>query len=81
MAHDALGLALEQKRDLAGAAEQLEAGLAIEPDSWLAHYQLGNVLRDEGQSGEAIAHYERALELKPDAQAARDALVALLPRH
>jgi len=36
------------------------------PTAWLAQLNLGNALLQNGRTSEAIAHYERALQLKPD---------------
>ncbi len=36
------------------------------PDCWLAHNNLGKVLADAGNTGDAIAHYQSALFIKPD---------------
>jgi tetratricopeptide (TPR) repeat protein len=36
------------------------------PDSWLAHYNLGNTFFLDRQFPEAIAHYEQALKIRPD---------------
>lgn len=36
------------------------------PDAWLAHHQLGLLLKTQGKIGEAIQHYDHALKLKPD---------------
>jgi Ca-activated chloride channel family protein len=41
-----------------------------------AHYNLGNVLFKQGKYGEAITHYNRALELRPDWPEARNNLQA-----
>jgi tetratricopeptide (TPR) repeat protein len=41
------------------------ATLAKNPDAWLAHYNLGNLLRESGQAREAIDHYQAALRLNP----------------
>ena len=35
------------------------------PDCWLAHNNLGNVLADRGRIDEAIVHYRKALESNP----------------
>jgi protein O-mannosyl-transferase len=40
--------------------------LAKNPDSWMAHNQLGNVLVRSGRAEEAIPEYEAALRLRPD---------------
>ncbi len=39
--------------------------LARNPDSWVAHLNLGVALDDIGQPAEAVPHLQRALELKP----------------
>ncbi len=36
------------------------------PDAWLAHNNLGVILRGRGKDEEAVAHYRRSIELKPD---------------
>jgi tetratricopeptide (TPR) repeat protein len=43
-----------------------QAALASNPGSWSAHNGLGSVLHERGQSSEAIAHFRKAVELKPD---------------
>jgi protein O-mannosyl-transferase len=40
--------------------------LAKNPDSWMAHNQLGNVLVVTGRAAEAIPEYEAAIRLRPD---------------
>ncbi len=40
--------------------------LTKNPGSWVAHDNLASVLGRNGKIGEAIAHYEQALRLKPD---------------
>ncbi len=42
-----------------------EATLARNPDSWVAHLNLGTALDDAGRTDEALPHLQRALELKP----------------
>lgn len=39
--------------------------IARNPASWLAHYNLGNLLRETNRPHEAIERYERALALNP----------------
>jgi tetratricopeptide (TPR) repeat protein len=36
------------------------------PESWMAHNNLGMVLHQKGQQDEAIAHFQKALELDPN---------------
>jgi tetratricopeptide (TPR) repeat protein len=43
-----------------------EATLARNPDSWVAHLNLGTALDDAGRPEEALPHLQRALELKPN---------------
>ncbi len=40
--------------------------LAENPDAWLAHYNLGKLLADRGETDEAMAQYREALAAKPD---------------
>jgi tetratricopeptide (TPR) repeat protein len=42
-----------------------QTALAANPDSWLAHNNLGNFLFEQGQVDEAMAHYRRAVEMQP----------------
>jgi protein O-mannosyl-transferase len=42
------------------------AVLAADPDSWGAHNNLGGFLLTQGQSDAALAHFARAVELRPD---------------
>jgi len=55
--------------------------LAKNPDSWMAHGNLGRILsRRAGGLDEAIAHYEAALRLKPDHARAHYSLGVALQR-
>ncbi len=42
------------------------ATLQKNPDCWMAHYNLGIVLREQGEADQAIDHYQRAVALRPD---------------
>jgi tetratricopeptide (TPR) repeat protein len=43
-----------------------QAIITDNPRAWLAHYNLGNLLREEGRNPEAIAQYQQALRYKAD---------------
>jgi tetratricopeptide (TPR) repeat protein len=42
-----------------------QAALTGNPNSWLAHNNLGSVLFERGQTNEAMAHFEKAVEIEP----------------
>lgn len=53
--------------------------LARNPDCWMAHNNLGKILEDQGRLDEAIAQFQKVLELKPaSAQAHTNLAGALL---
>ncbi len=54
------------------------ATLAGNPDSWLAHNNLGAVLYQNQRLEEARAHYQKALDLNPDFALARSNLGVIL---
>jgi Flp pilus assembly protein TadD len=49
----------------AGVETLWQATLARNPDSGLAHNNLGTILRQKGRVDEAIAHYQEALQIMP----------------
>ena len=52
--------------------------MACTSGNWLAHNNLGAALAGRGQVDEAIAHYQKALEIKPDYAEAHNNLGAAL---
>jgi len=48
------------------------------PECWLAHNNLGQILLDRNQPEEALVHFQKALELKPDAPDFRNNVGAAL---
>ena len=42
------------------------ATLQKNPDCWMAHYNLGIALSEQGESDQAIEHYRQAIALRPD---------------
>lgn len=54
------------------ARSEFEAGLAHDPNNCTAHWKLGNtILEANGDSGEALAHLNKAVELCPELMQAR----------
>lgn len=54
-----------QKRDLEAAGEQIEAALALRPDSDLGLIMKGEMMRLSGNSLAAIEQFDAALQVKP----------------
>ena len=76
------GLALLDHRQPAEAAAQFTEELRLTPNETKAHYRLALALQQQGKLAEAVAHFQRALKLTPnfpEAQAARDAILAAHP--
>src|SRR5208282_3660905 len=78
------GLALLTWRQ-AGIYRNLETlwrdTLAKNPDCWMAHYNLGIALLNQGQTGEAFSQYLEAIRLNPDFALAHNNLGAALARN
>ncbi len=60
-------------KDLAGATTEFKDAVAKEPNNALARYSLGNALADSGKLTEAIAEWQKVLELQPDGPHAKAA--------
>ena len=73
LAHMRLGdAAAESAHSVDAAVRHYEAVLAIDPQHFRAHYNLGTVLMDvPGRHTDAIAHLESAVRLQPDNVEAR----------
>ena len=65
------GYQLMNDKDLAGAIAVFRRNVAEHPDSWNVHDSLGEGLAAAGETAAAIAAYEKALSMAPDAQKAR----------
>ncbi len=57
------------------------ATLQKNPDCWMAHYNLGIVLGEQGEGDQAIDHYRQAVALRPDYAEAHYNLGRLLVEH
>lgn len=64
-------LTWKQSRLYADPISLYEASLQQNPDSWVAHNNLGAALVDTGRLTDAIDHYRTALRLHPDYAAAQ----------
>ncbi|HSG02010.1 MAG TPA: tetratricopeptide repeat protein, partial [Vicinamibacterales bacterium] len=79
----ALGLPLwlltfESSRRFSNAETLYRSTLAENPDSWLAHGQLGILLHQQGRLDEALSHYDRARALNPSLASAHNNACSVL---
>ena len=65
------GSAAREAGDLATARACVDKALQLAPDMGMAHFNLGNILRDELKIEEAIGSYQRCIALQPDDAEAR----------
>jgi len=80
VAHNNLGVALDEQGRTEEAIELFSQVLAIKPDYVKAQYTLGNALNKQGRIEEAIEHYLEALRIKPDYVKAHNNLATALVR-
>ena len=66
-AHYALGLAYAYKQDFKSAAPSLEKSIALNPGNAYAYYQLGLVQYRLKRYDQTVIHFEKFLELMPEA--------------
>ena len=66
-AHYSLGLAYAYRKDFKGAAPSLTKALELNPNNAYAHYQLGVVQYQLKRYDQTIIHFEKFLEMMPDA--------------
>jgi Tfp pilus assembly protein PilF len=64
-------------KDVAMAEAEIRQGLELSPENEWAYLHLGDIYRQAGRTDEAAAMYERALEIAPKSEAARERLQAL----
>lgn len=77
-AHQLIGMSRFKRGDLEGAQQALQHAVQSDPDSGVAHARLANVLAKLGQSPQAVAMYERAIELAPSYNPGRQQFAELL---
>ncbi len=68
--HFGLGVAFDALGERKGARAELQQAIALRPDYIAARCKLGGVLTAEGRAADAIAQYERVLQLEPGHAAA-----------
>jgi tetratricopeptide (TPR) repeat protein len=72
------GLTWSRTHAFRDAASLWRDTLAKNPDAWLAHVNLGNIVRERGGLQAAMAHYREALRLRPDCAEAHSNLCLVL---
>jgi tetratricopeptide (TPR) repeat protein len=69
-----LAFQLHQQGKFTEAEQLYRAVLNADPDSAVAHHNLGTLLAQRNRSDEAIAHFEKAIAIKPDSTESRNNL-------
>ena len=77
LAHENMGIAQLQARDLPNAERSLRRAIALDPRLAGAYTALGVLLANTGRQPEAIDAWKRALQLDPNDTNARDNLEAI----
>jgi tetratricopeptide (TPR) repeat protein len=70
-AHNHLGIALRDKKDLAGAVAAFRKTIELDPKDACPHNNLGAALHSQGRLDEAITCLRKAIELVPNLPVAR----------
>ena len=71
-------LTFHQSRMYADMMTFYRTTVARNPGAWMAHNNLGNMLREAGRREEAVAHFEAALRARPDLHKTHNNLAACL---
>ncbi len=74
--HQAFGLRAQRRGDLQAARRSYERSLEERRQQPDVHYQLANVLLEQGYTADALAHYQQALALRPNMLEAQYRLIA-----
>ena len=75
---NSLGITLRSLGRIAEAADCYRGAIASREAFWEPHSNLGNILKDQCQTDEAIGHYQRAIELAPQVNIIRSNLLCAL---
>jgi tetratricopeptide (TPR) repeat protein len=70
-----------RQNDAAGAVDSLQKALQSDPDSGVAHYQLGLAFDQQHNEGRAEAEWREAVRIRPDLTDAQRALASLEMRR
>ncbi len=81
LAHNNLGVILDQRGRVREAIVQFQEAEEIRPGFAESHYNLAKALADGGQVEAAIAEYQKTLDIKPDHADARLNLGIALEKH
>ncbi|MGC8660353.1 MAG: tetratricopeptide repeat protein, partial [Desulfomonilaceae bacterium] len=65
--HKGVALKSSESKTVESASREFLGSLVARSDQWDSHYNLGNYYLDCGQVGKAIASYNEALRIEPDA--------------
>jgi tetratricopeptide (TPR) repeat protein len=71
-------LTFHQSRMYADMQTFYTTTLARNPDAWMAHNNLGNLLREQGDLAGAQSHFEAALRIRPDLEKVHNNLGSIL---
>ena len=80
IAHDGLGVALDNKGQIEEAISQFQECVRLKPTYARAHYNLGVAFFQRGRTDEAIQQFQEALRLEPNQAEAHNNLGAALGR-
>jgi len=81
MAHNNLGMLLQQRGDHDEAELHLKKSIALNPRNGQAHFNVGNVLLARGELDAAIVHYRQALHFHPNRASFHHNLAVALERQ
>jgi tetratricopeptide (TPR) repeat protein len=66
LAHNGLGVALDEKGQIDEAIRQLQEALRLGPDNADVHYNLGVAFFQQGRTAEAIRQFQETVRLRPN---------------